>query len=81
MKTVDPKIDRFLQNAPLFFQPWWLEAVSPDAWDYAIAKRGDEIAAVLPYTFKIRMNRWRLIEMPLLTPYLGPWLRTSLRCH
>ena len=31
----------------------------------------------LPYTFKMRLNRLRLIEMPRLTPYLGPWLRAS----
>ena len=61
----------------MFFQPWWLEAVSPGAWDYAVARRGEEIAAVLPYTFKLRLNRLRLIEMPRLTPYLGPWLRAS----
>ena len=77
MKTVDPKVAEFLATAPLFFQPWWLEAVSPGAWDYAIARRGEEIAAVLPYTFKLRLGRLRLIEMPRLTPYLGPWLRAS----
>jgi len=65
------------RRRPAFFQPWWLEAVSPGRWDYVVARRGEEVAAVLPYTFKIRMNRWRLIEMPPLTPYLGPWLRAS----
>ena len=77
MKTVNENVLKFLADAPLFFQPWWLEAVSPDAWDYVVVRRGEEVAAVLPYTFKMRLGRLRLIEMPFLTPYLGPWLRQS----
>lgn len=73
----DPKILDFIKAAPIFFQPWWLETVSPGAWDYAVARRGEEIAGVLPYTLKIRLGIFRLIEMPPLTPYLGPWLRAS----
>jgi len=73
----NPKLEAFLADAPLFFQPWWLEAVSPGAWDYAVVQRGEEVAAVLPYTFKTRLGGLRLIEMPPLTPYLGPWLRAS----
>ena len=76
-RTLEPNLLKFLADAPLFFQPWWLEAVSPGAWDYAVVRRGEEVAAVLPYTFKVRLNRLRLIEMPRLTPYLGPWLRAS----
>ena len=73
----EPKILDFLKDAPVFFQPWWLETVSPGAWDYAVARRGEEIAGVLPYAFKIRLGIFRLIEMPPFTPYLGPWLRAS----
>jgi len=76
VKEVDPKLLHFLEGAPLFFQPWWLEMVAPGAWNYAIARRGDEIAAALPYASKVRMG-WRIIEMPPMTPYLGPWLRPS----
>jgi hypothetical protein len=74
--TSDPKVLHFLRDAPLFFQPWWLEAVSPGRWDFVVARRGEEVAGVLPYTFKLRLGL-RLIEMPPLTPYLGPWLRKS----
>ena len=77
MKAVEENVLKFLADAPLFFQPWWLEAVSPGAWDYAVVRRGEEVAAILPYTFKIRLNGLRLIEMPRLTPYLGPRLRPS----
>ena len=74
--TPDPKVLDFLAQAPLFFQPWGLEMGAPGAWDYVVAKRGEEIAAVLPYVSKQRW-RWRLLEMPRMTPYLGPWLRPS----
>ena len=77
MKAVEEKVLKFLAEAPMFFQPWWLEAVSPGAWDYAVVRRGEDIAAVLPYTFKVRLKRLLLIEMPRMTPYLGPWLRAS----
>jgi lipid II:glycine glycyltransferase (peptidoglycan interpeptide bridge formation enzyme) len=74
-KTIDPKVEAFLKKRPIFCQPWWLEAVSPGQWDYVVAYRGEEVAAVLPYTYKIRLGRYRLIEMPPLTPYLGVYLR------
>jgi hypothetical protein len=77
MKSIDPRICSFLEGAPIFFQPWWLEAVSPGCWDYVTIFRGDEVAAILPYTFKRRLKRFLLIEMPPLTPYMGPWLRPS----
>ena len=73
----DAKLLDFLKDAPIFFQPWWLETVSPGAWDYAVVRRGEEIAGVLPYVFKIRLGVFRLLEMPPFTPYLGPWLRPS----
>ncbi|MHB8580436.1 MAG: GNAT family N-acetyltransferase [Ignavibacteriaceae bacterium] len=77
MKEIDTRITIFLEDAPIFFQPWWLETVAPGRWDYAVVYRGNDVAAVLPYTYKIRLKRFLLIEMPPLTPYLGPWLRKS----
>jgi hypothetical protein len=71
------KTEEFLLNTCIFCQPWWLQAVAPDHWDVAIATRGDEIAAVWPYAYKMRLARFRLIEIPDLTFYLGPWLRSS----
>lgn len=77
MRQLEAVVSKFVEGAPLFSQPWWLEAVSPGAWDYAVVRRGEDVAAVLPYTFKMRLGGLRLIEMPRLTPYLGPWLRPS----
>ena len=72
----DPQVIEFLADAPLFFQPWWLELTAPGEWDYVVVKRGESIAAVLPYVAKVRCG-WRVIEMPPYTPFLGPWLRKS----
>lgn len=72
----DPHLETFLAEAPIFLQPWWLEAVAPGRWDYAIVRRGEEIAAVLPYVWKKRLGQL-FIEDPIATPYLGPWLRKS----
>jgi len=72
----DPKLEAFLADAPLFLQPWWLEAVAPGRWDYVVVRRGEGIAAAMPYVFKERLG-WKMIEGPLKTPYLGPWLRKS----
>ena len=72
------KTVKFLENTCIFCQPWWLQAVSPDNWDIAVVERGEEIAAVLPYAYKERLGKYRLLEIPYLTFYLGPWLRD---CH
>lgn len=60
-------------HLPLFFQPWWLDAVAGDAWAVALAKNAEgKIVGVLPY---VRKKKWGLygLDMPALTPYLGPW--------
>jgi hypothetical protein len=75
--ALNPKAIAFLENTCVFCQPWWLEAVSPRQWDVAVVRRGEEVAAVWPYAYKVRLGRYRLIEIPELTFYLGPWLRPS----
>ena len=74
---MDAKTEKFLEQTCIFCQPWWLEAVSPRQWDIAVVRRGDEVAAVLPYAYRRRPGGFLLLEMPPLTPYLGPWLRRS----
>lgn len=76
-QQLSPKAAEFLENTCVFCQPWWLEAVSPRRWDVAVVRRGEEVAAVWPYAYKVRLGRYRLIEIPELTFYLGPWLRPS----
>lgn len=74
---LSPKAAAFLGDTCVFCQPWWLEAVSPGCWGVAVVWRGEEVAAVWPYAYKLRLGRYRLLELPELTFYLGPWLRPS----
>jgi Acetyltransferase (GNAT) domain len=58
----------------LFQQPWWLDAVAPGAWDAAVVTNDGEVVGRLPY---VRMRRFGLtiLGQPLLTQFLGPWIR------
>ena len=60
----------------IFQQPWWLDAVAPGAWSAVEIRRGGELKARLPYVVDRRMGL-TLLRQPLLTPFLGPWIRPS----
>ena len=60
----------------LFQEPWWLDAVAEGEWDEVVVKRGGQVAARLPFVHKKRLGRTWLLQ-PKLTPWLGPWLRSS----
>jgi Acetyltransferase (GNAT) domain len=70
-------LDAFLSEAPIFLQPWWLEASCPGSWGYAIARRGETVAAVLPYVLRKDALGGTVLGMASLTQVLGPWLRKS----
>lgn len=63
-------------NLPLFHHPFWLNTVAgPENWNVALSYNDDgQVQGLWPYAhFRLR----GLIPangMPLLTPYLGPWL-------
>lgn len=63
---------------PLFFQPWWLDAVTqPDGkvWDVLLArnKRG-EIEAVFPFVTGRKFGM-QYVVTPQLTQYTGVWIK------
>ena len=60
----------------LFQEPWWLDAVAEGEWDEVVVKRGGQVAARLPFVRKKKLGRTWLLQ-PKLTPWLGPWLRSS----
>lgn len=60
----------------LFQEPWWLDAVAEGDWGEVAVKRGGQVAARLPFVRKKKLGRTMLLQ-PRLTPFLGPWLRTS----
>lgn len=64
----------------LFQKEWWLEAVAPGQWDVVVVKKGDEVAARLPFFIEKKYGLTALTQPPL-TPILGPWLRTTDAKH
>jgi hypothetical protein len=69
---------------PVFFQPWWLDAVSEGGnWDVLLYEKNDEILAVYPFFFKRKYIAYRIITMPPFTPFLGPYLllRKGMKNH
>ena len=61
---------------PLFFQPYWLDAVSAGKqWDVLIvADTDDSVLAAMPYVIE-RTLGMRYIETPPQTPLMGVWIR------
>jgi len=61
---------------PLFFRPWWLDAVcQPDRWQIALAKNKEhKIIGALPL-FKFYKKGIQVIGLPFLTPYMGIFLK------
>lgn len=65
-------------DLPLFFQPWYLDAVCDGQWDAVTVEKGGQIVAVLPYFLKKR-GPFQNITMPLLTKFMGPYVREDFR--
>jgi len=69
--------DFYIQNigkvdsAPLFFQPWWLDAVCSGQWDAIVVKHGERPALLFPFCY-LNKGLIRSIVKPRFTPYLGP---------
>jgi hypothetical protein len=63
-----------LQDTTIYRQPWWLDAVVPGQWGEVVVKRGEDIAARLPYVVGKRAG-FTMLRMPPLTQFLGPWIR------
>ncbi len=66
---------RFIQNRmdiPVFFQDWWLEAVSEgQTWDIFLLKdKEDQIRLILPYIITSKFG-FQMCKQPKLTPFLG----------
>lgn len=64
-----------IPNAPLFFQPWWLDIVCQKGnWDLCLIQNTEgKILGVLPYYFEPYFGA-KIIRTPPFTPYLGVWL-------
>lgn len=63
--------------APLFSQPWWLDAVAGErGWDVAVVENGEGILASMPYCLQ-RRHGFAISAQPPLTQTLGPWIRDT----
>jgi hypothetical protein len=58
----------------IFMQPWWLDIVAPGQWTYIDIEKGGDLKARWPIVRK-RVKGLKIIEMPLLTQTLGPWIK------
>lgn len=60
-------------DVPLFYKPWWLDAVCIDCkWDVVLSRdKSEKIDGVFVYTIKKKYGLLTSMNMPILTPYLG----------
>jgi hypothetical protein len=66
-------------DLPLFLQPWYLDAVCEEGrWDAALAYKGEQLVAVLPYYLK-RKFHWKYVAMPRLCKFMGPYILPKFR--
>ncbi|MBL7774452.1 MAG: GNAT family N-acetyltransferase [Saprospiraceae bacterium] len=64
---------------PIFLHDWYLDAVcGPANWQAALAYRGEQPVAVLPFFLK-KKGPWRYVAMPQLTRMMGPYLLPEFR--
>ena len=61
----------------LFQDPWWLNLTTGGNWEEAVVTNNEGVIARLPYR-TLRRYGATIITQPRLTPYAGPWIRTSL---
>lgn len=58
---------------PLFLTSEWLNIVAKEKWDVALEIRGGKVVGFIPYHLS-KKGFFTTIQMPPLTPYLGPWI-------
>lgn len=63
------------ESIPIFFRPWWLDAVCGEQnWDVVVVEKGGTVYGALPYCIKNKYG-FMFLTQPVLTQYLGPWIR------
>ncbi|MBB6453292.1 lipid II:glycine glycyltransferase (peptidoglycan interpeptide bridge formation enzyme) [Salirhabdus euzebyi] len=63
---------------PIFAKDWWLDAlVGEEKWDVALIEKSGGIVASLPYVIKKRGFIFKVLTIPVLTPFLNVWIRQN----
>lgn len=63
------------KSIPIFSQYWWLDTVcGENNWDVILLENEGRIKVSMPYFIK-RICWQKIITMPPLTPFMGPWIR------
>jgi hypothetical protein len=60
----------------LFQEPWWLNLAAAGHWEEAVVSDATGVLARLPYR-RVRRYGAVILTQPPLTPYAGPWFRSS----
>lgn len=60
-------------DVPLFYKPWWLDAISDNNWDVRFTLDKEQVVGVMPFCTK-RKFIFDKSYVPHFTPYLGPYL-------
>ena len=64
-------------NAPVFFQSWWMDAVSVGKhWEAKVWDDNGEVIAAMPYLLRQRLGM-RFVVMPQMTQLSGAWLASK----
>ena len=67
------------KEVPIFSQPWFIDAVCGQfGWDILIVKKGDEIAATMPFQIHKKYG-FRIPRMPQRVKYWGPYFAKNFR--
>jgi hypothetical protein len=62
---------------PVFHESWWLDAVAGSGnWGECVVEEKGKIIARLPWC-RIKKNGLIYITTPPITPFMGPWFRSS----
>lgn len=64
------------KDAPIFHQPFWLDAVADKDWDVVLSHDNDTIKAYFLYACKKDVTGFQIV-MPKLTQFLGPNYKLS----
>jgi len=66
---------------PLFYQPWYLDAVCADGeWGAATVEEGNQVVGIWPW-FQKKQFGFTYLAMPLFTKFMGPWILPDMGDH